>query len=72
MAELSLRTSRLFHEAGFQADGHAVHLAGDLEIAVHQADGLGLRSAFEHLRRPLNGKSLIEVAATRLWQFAAD
>jgi len=40
---VATRTSGLLHEAGFQADGHAVHLAGDLVIAL-QADGFGLRS----------------------------
>ena len=43
------RESSLLHEAGFQGDGHAVHLAINLVIAVHQPDGFGLGSAFEHL-----------------------
>jgi hypothetical protein len=47
---VATRASGLLHEAGFQADGYAIHLAGDLVIALHQADGFGLRSAFEHLR----------------------
>ena len=47
---MATRTSRLLHEAGFQADGQAVHLAVNLVIALHQADGFGLRSAFVHLR----------------------
>jgi hypothetical protein len=34
--------------ASFQADGHAVHLAVNLLVNIHQADGLGLR--VEHLR----------------------
>jgi hypothetical protein len=40
---------RLLHEAGFQADGHGVHLAINLMVTIHQADGFGLRTAFEHL-----------------------
>jgi hypothetical protein len=38
------------YEAGFQTDGHAVHFAGNLVIAVHQADGFRFRATLEHLR----------------------
>src|SRR6185312_13704552 len=43
------KVSRLLHEAGFQFNSHAVHLAGDLVVAVAKADGFRLRTAFEHL-----------------------
>jgi hypothetical protein len=39
----------LLHEAGFQADCLAVHLAINIMVAIHEADGFGLRSTFEHL-----------------------
>jgi hypothetical protein len=42
----------LLHEAGFQADGYAIHLAVNLGIANHQADGFGLRPTFECLLIP--------------------
>ena len=34
--------SRLLNEARLQSDGDSVHLAINLVIAVHQADGFGL------------------------------
>jgi hypothetical protein len=47
--DLVWRPSRLLHEAGFQTDGHAVHLAVNLVIAIHQADGFGLRATLDYL-----------------------
>lgn len=40
---------RLLHEASLQADGDAIHLARDFVVAVAEADGPGLRTAFQHL-----------------------
>lgn len=40
---------RLLNEAGFEADGDAIDFAGDLVVAVFEADGFGLGAAFEHL-----------------------
>ena len=42
------RTSGLLYEAGFQADGDTVHLAGDFVITIHQPDGFGFGATFEH------------------------
>ena len=45
------RASDLLHETGFQSDGAAVDLAGDLVIAIDQPNAFRLRAAFDDLRR---------------------
>lgn len=47
--EVETPGSGFLYEAGFQADGNSIDLAGDFVIAFHQTNGFGLRSSFEHL-----------------------
>ena len=45
----SARTAlRFFYEAGLQADGTSVDLAGDLVVAIHQTDAFCLGAPFEN------------------------
>jgi hypothetical protein len=58
------QASRLLHEAGFQADGDAVHLAGDFVVAVHQADRFALRAGFSTCVFPSVWNSLCRIYNT--------
>jgi len=46
---LSIRRSGFADEAGFEGEGDAVDLAGDLVVAVDEADVFGFRAGFQNL-----------------------